>query len=182
MYWSAVWKDYSATAQTSAPLMPSAALVGSFWIKCTKSHCLAVPRKWHLKVWSGESEWTRLSKRAHSSFTNEQVEKPGQTYKHRQRRNQPSKAGTYGPEMPLHHLPPFAMEMPEMGAAPSFEQWLESPSFHRECSSLKQDILGRIILVYLWKACVSTFGCSHLKPFYLASLQSAHLTKYNWQP
>lgn len=165
--------------------MPYAALVRSFWIKYPKSHCLAIPRKWHLKVWSGEIKWNTTDKaqrRAHSSFTNEQVEKPGQTYKNRQRRNQLSKPRTYGPEMPLHHLPPFEMEMAEMGVNPSSEQRLDSPSFHRECSSLKQDIPGRTVLVYWWKAYVLTFGCSHLKPFHLASTQTAHLTKHNWQP
>lgn len=42
--------------------MPYAALVGSFWIKCSKSHCLAIPRKWHLKVWSGEIKWSTTDK------------------------------------------------------------------------------------------------------------------------
>lgn len=182
MYWSAVWKDYSATAWTSAPLMPSAALVGSFWIKCTKSHCLAVPRKWHLKVWSGESEWTRLSRRAHSSFTNEQVEKPEQTLQTQTKEEPTEQSKNIQSRDAIAPSASLCNGNARDGSSSIFEQWLESPSFHRECSSLKQDILGRIIIVYLWKACVLTFRCSHLKPFYLASLQSAHLTKHNWQP
>lgn len=165
--------------------MPYAALVGSFWIKCSKSHCLAVPRKWHLKVWSGEIKWNTTDKAQQKSpFIFHRWAGGGSRadLQHRQRRNQLSKPRTYGPELPLHHLPPFVMEMPEMGVNPSFEQWLDSSSFHRECSSLKQDIPGGTILVYLWNAYVLTFGCSHLKTFYLASIQIVHLTKHNWQP
>lgn len=64
----------------------------------------------------------KIQQRDHSSFTNEQVEKPVQNYKNRQRKNQLSKQRTYGAETPLHHLPPFAMEMAELGVNLSFEQ------------------------------------------------------------
>lgn len=86
--------------------------------------------------------------RDHPSFANEQVEKPVQNYKNRQK-NQLSKQRTYGPETPLHHLPPFAMEMAELGIRLSFEQWLDSSQ--KEYCSLKQDILGGTTFAYLRK-------------------------------
>lgn len=93
----------------------------------------------------------KTQQRDHSSFANEQVEKAAQNYKNRQRKNQLSKQRTYGPETPLHHLPPFAMEMGELGVNLSSEQGLDSSSSHRGYCSLKQDILERTVLVYLKK-------------------------------
>lgn len=122
----------------------------------------------------------KIQQRDHSSFPSRQVGKPVQNYKNRQRKNQLSKQRTYGPETPLHHLPPFAIEMAELGVNPSFEQRLESSSSHREY--LKQDIPGELSLfTYKKKAYVPAFGCSHLKPNYLVSIQMEHLTKYNCQ-
>lgn len=122
------------------------------------------------------------SAKAPIHLSNEQVEKPGQTYKHRQRRNQLSKPRAYGPELPFAPSASICHGNARDGSKSISWAVAGQPSFHRECSSLKQDIPGRIILVYLWKACVLTFGCSHLKPFYLASIQTEHLTKLNWQP